>query len=111
MLKQKAQWSYNDFLAYVLLYVATADMEFTTEEKDMLSSKLDIKKHEDVFYIFKKENDYERLQTIISFKDKYYFDDESKEKLLQDIREMFLADQKFRSIESTIFDGLRRIIK
>ena len=111
MLKQKNQWNYNDFLAYILLYAATIDMDVTVEEKEFLFSKIDKKKYEDVLYVFKKENDGERLKTIISFKDKFYKDDEAKDKLLRDIKEMFLTDQKFSPLEVAVYNGLRRIIK
>jgi hypothetical protein len=59
---------------------------------------------------FKKENDYQRLQTIQSCSE-FYKDEASKDQLLKDLRDMFLADEKYSSIEKAVFMGLRRILK
>ena len=46
------KWSYNEFLAFLLIYIAHVDMEFAEEEKAMIKTKFG----EDI-YVF--ENDLE----------------------------------------------------
>lgn len=110
MAKQKSSWTYKEFLAYLLLYAANADFVVTEEEKEMLFSRIYTQEYEIIHKDFENENDYTRLQTIISFREKYYKDEVSREKLLKDLKDMFLADQKYNSVEKAIFMGLRKIL-
>jgi hypothetical protein len=104
------QWTYNEFLAFLLLYAAHADLKVTEEEKEMLLEKISGNDYEHIRRKFMKENDYQRLQTILSCSD-FYKDEASKDQLLKDLRDMFLADEKYTSIEKAVFMGLRRILQ
>ncbi len=84
MSTQKENWSYKDFLAYLLLYAASADLKVTEQEKEMLFSKVNVEEYDHVQKHFEKENDYSRLQTIQSFRKKYYDNDKSIEKLFRE---------------------------
>lgn len=111
MTKQKSSWTYEDFLAYVLLYAASADLEITEEEKEMLFSKVKYKEYEHIHREFERENDYTRLQTIQSFRVKYYNNEASRDKLFSDLKEMFMADDKYNSIERAFFMGLKKVLR
>ena len=45
------------------------------------------------------------------FKEDYYKDEASVEKLLNDLKDIFLADHDYDSAEQAIFIGLKRILK
>lgn len=111
MTKQKSSWTYEDFMAYVLLYAASANLEINDDEKKILFSKVKYNEYEHVQNVFENENDYDRLQTIQLFRDKYYNDEAALDKLFKNLKEMFLADEKYDSIEKAFFMGLRRILK
>lgn len=111
MTAQYPSWSYNDFLAYLLLFAAVADFKITPEEKEFLFSRVDIDNYEHIHKEFDKANDYERLQTIMSFREKYFGTDEQKLGLFNDLKDMFLADDHYPSVEKAIFTGLKRILK
>lgn len=106
----KPNWSYNEFLAYLLLYAANADFEVSKEEKEVLLSFVDKHDYKAVLKDFESRNDYERLQFIEMFKEDYYNNDMALEKLLADLKEVFLADDQYNSIEKAVFMGLRRIL-
>ncbi len=108
---QKSSWTYEDFMAYLMLYAASADLEINEEEKEMLFTKVSPEEYAHVHKIFEKKNDYERLQTIKSFKDSFYNTSPAQEKLLRDLKDMFLADEKYNSIENAIFMGLKKVLK
>ncbi len=111
MSTQKETWSYKDFLAYLMLYAANVDLEVTEQEKEMLFSKVNVEEYEHIHKLFEKENDYSRLQTIQSFRGKYYDNETTQDKLISDLKDMFLADNTYTSMEKALFMGLRRILK
>lgn len=110
MSSDKPQWSYNEFLAYLLLYAANADFEINEEERKLLLSGLNTYDYNKISKAFDKCNDYERLQIIGTYRDLYYPDDESKEKILNDLRNVFLADEEYNSVERAVFMGLRKVL-
>ena len=110
MAEQKPDWTYNEFLAYLLLYAAHADFEFSKEEKKELFSQVEKKEYKSVQKEFNDKKDYERLQLIQSFKAEFFNNEKSVDKLLDDLKQMFLADGRYNSIERAIFMGLRRIL-
>ncbi len=110
MSSEKPQWSYNEFLAYLLLYAANADFNINDEERKLLLSGLNTYDYNNISKAFDKSNDYERLQVIESFRDSYYPDDHSKEKLLNDLKKIFLADEEYNSVERAVFMGLRKVL-
>lgn len=108
---QKPVWSYKEFLAYLLLYAANADFVVNEDEKEMLFSKVNVEDYNNIRRAFEKANDNETIQIIKSFRSVYFNDDASAEKLLIDLKDIFLADQNFDSTERVIFMGLRKILK
>jgi hypothetical protein len=111
MSTQKETWTYKDFLAYLLLYAANADLKIAEQEKEMLFSKVNAEEYDHVQKQFEKENDFSRLQTIQSFRKKYYDNETTIDKLISDLKDMFLADNKYNSLEKALFMGLKRILK
>lgn len=107
---QKPDWTYNEFLAYLLLYAANADFVVNEDEKEILFSKVKLEEYNHIRRAFEEGNDYDNLQTIISFREEYYNDEESVDKLLMDLKDIFLADHDYPSVERAIFIGLRRIL-
>lgn len=110
MEKPVESWSYNDFMAFLLMYAASADFQLADEEKEMLFSKVDLKDYRHVHRLFERQNDYQRLETIRSFRGRYYKNEADREKLLKELKDMFLADNRYDSVEKGFFMGLRRIL-
>jgi len=111
MTSKEYSWSYNEFLAYLLLYAASADFEITEEEKEVLFSKVNEEEYKHIVKDFNAVNDWDRLQAIISFREQYYNDEAAREKLFKDLKEMFLADEKYTNLERCVFIGLSRILR
>ena len=57
-----------------------------------------------------KTNDYDRLQMIMSYKEKYYPQEEDKQKLLDDMKDVFMADDEFSHQEELIFSAIKKIL-
>lgn len=111
MVIKKSFWTYQEFLAYLLLYAANADQVVTTEENDILLSKVRYNEYEHIRKCFDSENDTNHIETISSFRDQYFSNEEAKDNLFKDLKEMFLADETYDTIEKAMFMGLRKNLK
>lgn len=96
--------------AFVLLYVANADMEIDSDEIDFISKHIKKKKLHEVEKVFEKCNDNECLQIILNHKDEYFSSQESKDELMQEIVELIKADDKENQMEEAILMGLKRLL-
>lgn len=103
-------WSYEDFLAFVLMYAAYADNELVQDEIDAMVEKVGKDREENAKKIMDKLSDSERIDLILSFREKFFPTKEDHEKLFADMKTVFLADGKYNQLEQFIMMYLKRIL-
>lgn len=103
-------WEYQDFLAFVLIYAAYADMEVVEEEIDAIERRVGHEKFVQARRIMDKLNDSERIDLILSFREKYFPTKEDHDKLYSDMKEIFLADGNYNQLEKAILMYLKHIL-
>jgi len=105
------EWNPEEFKTYVLLYASEIDHKVTEEEKSLLEIRL----NKDALFKIKKEikldNDYQRLQKIIDFIKVNKLTDNDLTNLFDDIKEVFMSDNQFDTIEKATFSFLKRILR
>jgi len=106
----KNNWTYNEFLAFTLLYVSSVDARIEKEEIQVIICKVGEEVCKKINSEFNEMNEYERLQTILSYREKYYSSPEQKSELLENIRQLFLADNKIDSFEQGVMLYLKRLL-
>jgi uncharacterized tellurite resistance protein B-like protein len=109
--KDITTWNYEEFLAFLLLYAAQADLEMSEEEQELIIEKTS----KTAFEQAKKEllhlNDYDTLQTILSFKDRFFATEVQKNNLINDLKTICQSDGKLSDIEQELMLMLAKIMK
>ncbi len=103
-------WTRDEFKAYVLLYAAFCDQIENRQEKNYILSKIDRKVYEDIHYELKADNDYQSIQKIIAGIEKFNYSEEDLQRLSAEIMELFLADEKFDTVEQCVYMMLKKIL-
>lgn len=103
-------YTYDEFLAFVLIYAAHIDLDFTEEERLVIFANTSEEVFQKVNEDFKKVSDFEALQTIMSYKDKYYSTDKEKEKLSFAVKQVFKADGDFSKLEKLVLNFVQRLV-
>ena len=103
-------WSYEEFLAFVLMYAAYADNEFVEEELDEIIKRVGFEKEEQARKIINKLSDSERIDLILSFREKYFPTEADHEKLYDDMKSIFQADGRYNQLEKAVLMYLKRIL-
>ncbi|MBD81212.1 MAG: hypothetical protein CL840_20000 [Crocinitomicaceae bacterium] len=103
-------WSYEDFLSFILVYAAYADTEVRQEEIEAIEERVDHAHFLNAKRVIEKLNDSERIDLILSFREKYFPTPEEHQKLFDDMKSIFLADGKFNQLEQIVLMYLRRIL-
>ena len=102
------QWTKKEFLTYLLLYAAHADIFFKEEEKDHILAKVEQETFDKTLKEFSKDNGYVRIQKIIIHHHlNQYF---SAESLLEECEELFLSDSHFHRLEKFTLSNMKRLL-
>lgn len=105
------QWTKDELLAYILIFVAHSDLDETKKEKEYILSRVDKKLYKHVHEKFDKDNDYQSIQNIVeAVKTHDYYQNDLSE-LFADIKLMAFADGAMGQMEQTIYNYLKKILE
>ena len=105
------QWSKEELLAYILIFVAHSDLEETKKEKEYILSRVDKDIYKRVEEKFNQDNDYQSIQNIIeAVKTHDYYRNDLAD-LFADIKLMAFADGGFDIMEKEAYHYLKKILK
>jgi hypothetical protein len=107
----KTNWSREELKAYLLLYCAHADIIETEEEKQLIISRVGNEKYQSIHEEFEQDNDYQSIQKIKSTMDRYNYSEEEVDELFYEIKELFLSDGSYETMERNIEMALKHILK
>jgi len=74
---KNAEWTYEEFLAFLLIYVAHVDMEFAEEEKAFIRRTVGNETFDLMLAKFEGMSDFQAYQTILDYKQSYFSDEAS----------------------------------
>ena len=104
-------WTKNDLSAYLLLYCAHADFIETSEELEMVKSKVNRNEYERIHREFEADNDFQSIQKIQHTVHRLDLSNEQLEEMVAEMKDLFFADGHFEAAEQAVFVGLRHILK
>lgn len=104
------KWSYNEFLAFLLIYISHVDMEFVDEEKAMIRTKVGEASFEKMCIEFDSMSDYKAYETILAYKGVYYPTNEQKQEIVEKMKDLFHADMDFNIMEKELLHFLEKMM-
>lgn len=105
-----AHWSYNEFLAFVLVYAANSDQKVVDKELDHLHDKFDVELVSRMQKEFNDLSDSQCVDRLLMYRESYFADQDSLDKLLEDVSAVYHADGKMVSEEKMALMMLKRIL-
>ncbi len=103
-------WTEAETLAYILLFIAHADLKETSSERDYIISRIDPLVYEQVYQQFKKDSDYQVIQNIIHAVETHDYYRNDLADLFADIKLMAFADGAYADIEQVAYKLLRKLL-
>lgn len=103
-------WTKKEFLAYVLLYAAHCNHFETKEEENYILSLVDKNTFHRVHTEVVVDSDEENLNKIQQYLSEHKFNQNEKETLLREVKNVFFADGSVDVIEKKVFGLLKKII-
>ena len=108
--KKHPHWSREEFVAFLLLDAADADMACTQEERVIIKAGIDESHLASVEAEYNSLKDYEKISVIKSYKSQYYNDPTRKSDLLKIVEQLFQADGEFDIMEHNLYRMLQKIL-
>ena len=104
-------WTRREFEAYVLLYAAHCNYFETREEEEYILSRVDKATFHKIHTEVVVDSDEDNLNKIQQYITENELNQEEKNTLLKDIKNVFFADGSVDLIEKKVFGLLNKIIK
>lgn len=106
-----SDWTKEEFKAYLLLYAAHADFFRDDAEKETILSMVDRQTYERILRELEKDNDYQRIQKIITKLERFQYSNETLNELLKDIQRVFNSNNEKNEMEEAMLISLKKIFK
>lgn len=107
----ETNWTKAEFKAYLLAYCAQSDFIETQEEKDFILDLVSSETYKSVHHDLANDNDYQSIQKIQYHLEKFNYSKNEIDTLLNDIKELFLADGTIGIMEENMFRSIKKILK
>ncbi len=104
-------WTRDELKAYILIHCSNADFDESEAETNYIKSKLQDLNIAPIHAEYEGDNDYQSIQKIRSSMDRLQYDSASVEVLEKEIKELFLSDGSYDTLEKNLFIGLKRILE
>jgi ABC-type lipopolysaccharide export system ATPase subunit len=103
-------WTYNDYLNFIMVYAAHADLELNEDEIKLLIEKMGLSNYQQANDIFNKLKDVEAIDIVYEFKDKYIKTEDDKSRLMATIDEILFSNKIIKPEEEGFYLSIHRII-
>ena len=105
-----AGWNKKEFLAFLMLHIANADLELSREELMVIDSLVDEKQFFQIQQVWNKCNDIECINIIRTLRNKLFPGDKGKELLISEMTNLAKSDQQFNLSEEIMILSLKKLL-
>ena len=103
-------WNKNEFYAYVLLYAAHCNFFESKEEENYILSRVNETVYHKIHTEVVVDSDEDSLNKIQQYISDNKLNEQEKEALIKDIKNVFFADGSVDVLERKVFNLLKKII-
>lgn len=106
-----SKWTYNEFLAFLMVYGAEMDQNLTPEELNFIKAKTGIDDIEKIKVKVDSISDAEAIEVIDDYKCHYLSTPESKSKVKNDLEALLHTPGTHTQLEKVVVHMIERLLK
>ena len=104
-------WTYNDFLTYLLILGANPDLNITSDEENEIAYKMGEEEYKKVKMVFDRQNDVEHIDVVSFLYAKYESQFGGKENLVKELKGIFsIGNKKENVLDRYMLMMLKKIL-
>lgn len=92
-------WTYDEFSTFAMLYAASVNADVEPEDEELIRQRVDEATFRKIKAAFSQCSDIKCIEILRAYHDKYMSDEASRRRLLDDVRKLFEADEKYTNFE------------
>ena len=105
-----SNWTYDEFSTFAMLYAASVNADVEPEDLVLIRQRIDEQSYQKIKAIFEGCSDYKCIDILRSYHDQYMADEASRQRLLDDVRTLFQADEKYTNFERELVHMFKMIL-
>jgi transcription antitermination factor NusG len=105
-----SNWTYNEFLAFLMVYAAEMNMELSIEELEFIRSRTGIESITGIKAKVNSVSDAEAIEIVEDYRTRYLETPEQKQKVRHDLEDLLKAQNSPNQLEKVVVHILERII-
>lgn len=104
-------WTYQDFLTYLLIMGAKADLTISEEEQDEIVRRVGMDEYKKIKRTFEHQNDAQHIETVSILYERYKDDIGGKENLVEALKDVINADNRGEQVmDHMLMSMLKKIL-
>lgn len=109
-MRHHPKWNFQEFSAFLMLYAASADLQVTEDEVQVILQKVDQSTFDKISEEYHSISDKEKIDLILSYKGLYFPTHARKNELLDLVKKEFLADGTYSLLEHNLMRVLKKLL-
>ncbi|MEM8906747.1 MAG: hypothetical protein AAGD05_02775 [Bacteroidota bacterium] len=105
-----SSWTKDDFLSFLSLCGAQADMTISETEIDWIIKYFGENSYQKANALHAQQSDYENIQLLLALKKRFYPGDDSAEEIIGNLRALFSADGTYARMEQQFERALKHLL-
>ncbi len=106
----QTDWTYEEFSTFALLYAASVNADAEPEDEALIRRRADEATYRKIKAAFDKCSDIRCIDILRAYHDKYMADEASRQRLLDDVRRLFEADEKYTNFERELVHMFKLVL-
>lgn len=104
-------WSYDEFIAFVMLYAAHEDGEISDDEADIIKEKIGISTYKKLNHVLQSNINFDNMEIILELKDKFIKNEDDFEQLFKQIDKIIEVDGEVTKFEQDMINSISYLLK
>ena len=105
-----SQWSQEDFIALLYVHAINADFKLIPEKMEYAKEKVSEDRLERMMSAYERLSDYQISELISEHGKIHCPSDEEKDRIIADLKELFIQDHHFSQVEQNFLLGIRHLL-
>lgn len=106
----QTDWTYDEFSTFAMLYAASVNADVEPEDLELIRQRVGEKTFQKMKAVFDECSDIRCIDILRAYHDKYMADEASRQRLLDDVRQLFEADDKNTNFERELVHMFRMVL-
>ncbi|MCB0549430.1 MAG: hypothetical protein KDD19_17780 [Phaeodactylibacter sp.] len=103
-------WTYDEFSTFAMLYATSINTDVEPEDEELIRKRVDEATFRKMKEVFQNCSDIKCIDILRAYHDKYMADEPSRQRLLDDVRKLFEADEKYTNFERELVHMFKMVL-